>query len=256
MNQELGIPLVITCDGHYLTHDCQQAHEILLCIGTGSFLSDKNRMSLADFELHLTDPRDIIDHWGDECPEAILNTRLVAERCNVDIELGQVLIPKYPSLPKGDSEHSFFHKLVYQGLLVRYNGVPQAEAEQLSVEQIKPMLSDEVRQRAELELSVIGSMGYEGYFLIVQDFINWGKSQGYVFGPGRGSAAGSIVSYAVRITDLDPLKYSLLFERFLNPDRISMPDIDVDMQDTCRDDVIDYCADKYGRDHVLSLIHI
>ncbi len=254
MNRELGIPLVITCDGHYLTHDCQQAHEILLCIGTGSFLSDKNRMSLADFELHLTDPRDIIDHWGDECPEAILNTKLVAERCNVDIELGQVLIPKYPSLPKGDSEHSFFHKLVYQGLLVRYNGVPQAEAERLSVEQIKPMLSDEVRQRAELELSVIGSMGYEGYFLIVQDFINWGKSQGYVFGPGRGSAAGSIVSYAVRITDLDPLKYSLLFERFLNPDRISMPDIDVDMQDTCRDDVIDYCADKYGRDHVCNIV--
>ena len=254
MSKELDIPLVVTCDGHYLTHDCQQAHEILLCVGTGSYLSDKNRMSLADFELHLMDPRDIINHWADECPEAILNTKRIAERCNVDIELGRILIPKFPSLPKGDSEHTFFHKLVYRGLLNRYNGVDQAEAEKLSVDEIKPLLSDEVRERAEMELSVIGSMGYEGYFLIVQDFINWGKSQGYVFGPGRGSAAGSIVSYAIRITDIDPLKYNLLFERFLNPDRISMPDIDVDMQDTCRDDVINYCADKYGHDHVCNIV--
>lgn len=254
MSKELNIPLVVTCDGHYLTHDCQQAHEILLCVGTGAYLSDKNRMSLSDFELHLMDPREIIDHWADDCPEAILNTKRIAERCNVDIELGRILIPKFPSLPEGDTEHTFFHKLVYRGLLNRYNGVDAAEAQKYSVEKIKPMLSDEVRERAEMELSVIGSMGYEGYFLIVQDFINWGKSQGYVFGPGRGSAAGSIVSYAIKITDIDPLKYNLLFERFLNPDRISMPDIDVDMQDTCRDDVINYCADKYGHDHVCNIV--
>lgn len=254
MSKELDIPLVITCDGHYLTHDAQQAHEILLCVGTGSFLSDKNRMSLADFELHFEDPRDIIDHWGEECPEAILNTKRVAERCNVDIELGRILIPKFPSLPEGDSEHSYFHKLVYRGALERYNGVAIEEANKLSVEEIKPKLSEEVRNRVAMELGVIGSMGYEGYFLIVQDFINWGKSQGYVFGPGRGSAAGAVVSYAMHITDLDPLKYNLLFERFLNPDRISMPDIDTDMQDTCRDDVIQYCADKYGHDHVCNIV--
>ena len=254
MSKELDIPLVVTCDGHYLTHDCQQAHEILLCVGTGSYLSDKNRMTLADFELHLMNPREIIDHWADDCPEAILNTKRIAERCDVDIELGRILIPKFPSLPKGDSEHTFFHKLVYRGLLHRYNNVDMEEANKYSVDEIKPMLSDEVRERAEMELGVIGSMGYEGYFLIVQDFINWGKSQGYVFGPGRGSAAGSIVSYAIKITDIDPLKYNLLFERFLNPDRISMPDIDVDMQDTCRDDVINYCADKYGHDHVCNIV--
>lgn len=254
MSKQLDIPLVVTCDGHYLTHDAQQAHEILLCVGTGSLLSDKNRMSLSDFELHFMDPKEIIDHWGDECPEAILNTKIIADRCNVDIELGRILIPKYPSLPEGETEHSFLHKLVYRGLINRYNGMPIEEANKLSVEEIKPKLDEKVRSRAEMELGVIGSMGYEGYFLIVQDFINWGKSQGYVFGPGRGSAAGSIVSYAIRITDLDPLKYDLLFERFLNPDRISMPDIDVDMQDTCRDDVIQYCADKYGHDHVCNIV--
>lgn len=254
MSKELDIPLVVTCDGHYLTHDAQQAHEILLCVGTGSFLSDKNRMSLADFELHFEDPQDIIDHWADECPEAILNTKRIAERCNVDIELGRILIPKYPSLPEGETEHSYFHKLVYHGLLERYNGVSKEESAKYTVEQIKTMLPDVVRDRAAMELGVIGSMGYEGYFLIVQDFINWGKDQGYVFGPGRGSAAGSIVSYGIRITDLDPLEYDLLFERFLNPDRISMPDIDVDMQDTCRDAIIEYCADKYGHDHVCNIV--
>lgn len=254
MSKELDIPLVVTCDGHYLTHEYQKAHEILLCVGTGSFLSDTNRMSLSDFELHLTDPRDIIDHWKDDCPEAIINTRKVADRCNVEIELGRILIPKFPGIPEGETEHSYFHKLVYQGLLVRYNGMTLEEAEKYKVEDIKPMLPDAVRERVEMELGVIGSMGYEGYFLIVQDFINWGKNQGYVFGPGRGSAAGSIVSYGIRITDLDPLKYNLLFERFLNPDRISMPDIDVDMQDTCRDAIIEYCADKYGHDHVCNIV--
>ena len=254
MSKELDIPLVVTCDGHYLTHEYQKAHEILLCVGTGSFLSDTNRMSLSDFELHLTDPRDIIDHWKDDCPEAIINTRKVADRCNVEIELGRILIPKFPGIPEGETEHSYFHRLVYQGLLVRYCNMTLEEAEKYKVEDIKPMLPDVVRERAEMELGVIGSMGYEGYFLIVQDFINWGKDQGYVFGPGRGSAAGSIVSYGIRITDLDPLKYDLLFERFLNPDRISMPDIDVDMQDTCRDAIINYCADKYGHDHVCNIV--
>ena len=252
LSKELDIEMVLTCDGHYLTHDHQDAHEILLCVGTGSYLSDEKRMSLKDFELHLTDPRDIIDHWGEEYPEVIRNTKKVADRCNVEIELGRILIPKYP-LPEGENEHSYLLRLTYQGLLQRYNGASKEEAEKLDPDDIIPQLSDEVRQRAEMELGVMGNMGYEGYFLIVQDFINWGKSQGIVFGPGRGSAAGSIIAYALNITDLDPLKYGLLFERFLNPDRISMPDIDVDIQDTRRDEVIEYCAKKYGEDHVSNI---
>ena len=252
LSKELDIEMVVTCDGHYLTHDHQDAHEILLCVGTGSYLSDEKRMSLKDFELHLTDPRDIIGHWGEEYPEVVLNTKKVADRCDVEIELGRILIPKYP-LPEGENEHSYLLRLTYQGLLQRYNGASKEEAEKLDPDDIIPQLSDEIRQRAEMELGVMGNMGYEGYFLIVQDFINWGKSKGIVFGPGRGSAAGSIIAYALNITDLDPLKYGLLFERFLNPDRISMPDIDVDIQDTRRDEVIEYCAKKYGEDHVSNI---
>ena len=252
LSKELDIEMVVTCDGHYLTHEYQDAHEILLCVGTGSYLSDEKRMSLKDFELHLTDPRDIIDHWGEEFPEVIRNTKKIADRCDVEIELGRILIPKYP-LPDGENEHSYLLRLTYQGLLQRYNGASKEEAEKLDPDEIIPQLSEEVRERAKMELGVMGNMGYEGYFLIVQDFINWGKSQGIVFGPGRGSAAGSIVAYALNITDLDPLKYGLLFERFLNPDRISMPDIDVDIQDTRRDEVIEYCAKKYGEDHVSNI---
>ena len=252
LSKELDIEMVVTCDGHYLTHEYQDAHEILLCVGTGSYLSDEKRMSLKDFELHLTDPRDIIDHWGEEFPEVIRNTKKIADRCDVEIELGRILIPKYP-LPDGENEHSYLLRLTYQGLLQRYNGASKEEAEKLDPDEIIPKLSDEVRERAKMELGVMDNMGYEGYFLIVQDFINWGKSQGIVFGPGRGSAAGSIIAYALNITDLDPLKYGLLFERFLNPDRISMPDIDVDIQDTRRDEVIEYCAKKYGEDHVSNI---
>ena len=252
LSKELDVEMVVTCDGHYLTHEYQDAHEILLCVGTGSYLSDEKRMSLKDFELHLTDPRDIIDHWGEEFPEVIRNTKKIADRCDVEIELGRILIPKYP-LPDGENEHSYLLRLTYQGLLQRYNGASKEEAEKLDPDEIIPRLSNEVRERAEMELGVMGNMGYEGYFLIVQDFINWGKSQGIVFGPGRGSAAGSIIAYALNITDLDPLKYGLLFERFLNPDRISMPDIDVDIQDTRRDEVIEYCAKKYGEDHVSNI---
>ena len=252
LSKELDIEMVVTCDGHYLTHEYQDAHEILLCVGTGSYLSDEKRMSLKDFELHLTDPRDIIDHWGEEFPEVIRNTKKIADRCDVEIELGRILIPKYP-LPDCENEHSYLLRLTYQGLLQRYNGASKEEAEKLDPDEIIPKLSEEVRERAKMELGVMGNMGYEGYFLIVQDFINWGKSQGIVFGPGRGSAAGSIIAYALNITDLDPLKYGLLFERFLNPDRISMPDIDVDIQDTRRDEVIEYCAKKYGEDHVSNI---
>ncbi len=253
LSKELDIPLVVTCDGHYPTHEYQDAHEILLCVGTGSFLSEEKRMSLKDFQLHLTDPRDIIKRWGKTHPEVITNTKAIADRCDVELELGGILIPKYPT-PDGETEHSLLHRLVYQGLYMRYNGKTKEEAESLSPDKIIPLLAEDVRERAKDELGIMESMGFEGYFLIVQDFINWGKDRGIVFGPGRGSAAGSIIAFALRITDLDPLKYGLLFERFLNPDRISMPDIDVDIQDTRRDEVIEYCANKYGQSRVSNIV--
>ncbi len=253
ISEELDIPMVVTSDGHYLSHDDQDTHEILLCVGTGAYLSDEKRMSLKDFELHVTDPKEIIERWSKTHPEAVANTKVIADRCNVEIELGKILIPTFPT-PEGHNEKTYLDLLTYQGLAWRYGGASQEDAENMSIEDAKKLLSDEVLERTEYELGVMDRMGYNGYFLIVQDFINWGKNQGIIFGPGRGSAAGSIVSYAIRITELDPLKYDLLFERFLNPDRISMPDVDIDIQDTRRNEVIQYCTDKYGAERVANIV--
>ena len=253
LHEELDIPMVVTCDSHYLTHENQDAHEILLCVGTGSYLNDEKRMSLKEFDLFVTDPKDIIERWGKIDPEIILNTKRVAEKVNFEFEFGKILIPKFP-LPDGeDSEKGFLDKLVFRGLGERYAEIPVEEVKNMTIPEIREKLSKEVLDRVDMELGVLDGMGYNGYFLIVQDFINWGKSQGIVFGPGRGSAAGSIIAYALHITDLDPLEYDLLFERFLNPDRISMPDIDVDIQDTRRNEVIQYCTDKYGMDRVANI---
>lgn len=263
-SEEFNIPLVVTCDAHYLKHEDQDAHEVLLCVGTASNLSNPNRMSLKEFELHVIPPQDIINRWGKEYPEAIRNTRRIAERCNVDLQLGRILIPKFP-LPEGENEKSFLDKLVFQGLVYRYAGYKLEDTVNMSVAECRKLLEQadnskerqdeklKILPRIDYELGVVDKMGYNGYFLIVQDFINWGKSQRIVFGPGRGSAAGSILAYALRITELDPLKYDLLFERFLNPDRISMPDIDTDIQDTRRDEVIEYCTRKYGAGRVSNI---
>ena len=259
--KELGLPLVVTCDAHYLKKEDQDAHEVLLCIGTAANLSDTKRMTLKDYDLHVIPAEEIISHWQDTCPEAVLNTRKIADRCNVDLQLGRILIPKFP-VPDGEDEKSYLDKLVFQGLVYRYDGRDLKDTLELSVKDCREILTkidqdrDELHQilpRIDYELSVVDRMGYNGYFLIVQDFINWGKSQRIVYGPGRGSAAGSILAYALRITDLDPLKYDLLFERFLNPDRISMPDIDTDIQDTRRDEVIEYCTRKYGSGRVSNI---
>lgn len=253
LSKELDIPAVVTCDAHYLKHEDQDAHEILLCVQTGSFLSDEQRMSLKEFELHVADPKGIIERWGDAHPELITNTKQIADRCDVKIDLGKILIPKFPT-PHGETEKSLLEKYVWQGLAWRYSGKSREESEKLSIEKAKKLLSPELVQRAEFELSVVDSMGFNGYFLIVADFINWGKDRGIVFGPGRGSAAGSLMAYAMRITELDPMAYDLLFERFLNPDRISMPDMDIDIQDSRREEVINYCVEKYGRDRVANIV--
>ena len=259
--KELGLPLVVTCDAHYLKKEDQEAHEILLCIGTAANLSDKNRMTLKDFDLHVIPSNEIIDHWQDTCPEAVLNTKRIADRCNVDLELGRILIPKFP-VPEGETDKSYLDKLVFRGLVFRYGNKTMEETENMTVEECRKILEkvdkerdeeDKILPRIDYELSVVDKMGYNGYFLIVQDFIMWGKKKGIVYGPGRGSAAGSLLAYALRITELDPLRYDLLFERFLNPDRISMPDIDTDIQDTRRDEVIEYCTEKYGKARVSNI---
>lgn len=253
LGKELDIKVVVTCDAHYLKHEDQDAHEILLCIGTGSFLSDEKRMSLKDYPLHVEDPKEIISRWGKDHPEVVANTREIADRVQLEIELGKILIPKFP-VPEGETEESYLRKMVFRGLAWRYGGKTEVETANMTIEEAREFIPEAPLKRAEYELSIVAQMGFNGYFLIVSDFISWGKNQGIIFGPGRGSAAGSIIAYTVKITDLDPLKYDLLFERFLNPDRISMPDVDIDIQDSRRDEVIQYCSDKYGPERVSNIV--
>lgn len=258
ISKELQIPCVVTCDAHYLRPEDQEAHEILLCVQTNSYLSDEKRMSLKDFDLYVNKPEEVISRWGAEHPDFITNTKQIADRCDLNIELGKILIPKFP-VPGGETEKSYLQKLVYRGLAWRYgkqNGkaVSEKKASKLSLAEAKKTLPQNVLERANYELSVIEQMNFNGYFLIIADFINWGKNNGIVFGPGRGSAAGSIISYGLKITELDPLEYDLLFERFLNPDRISMPDVDIDIQDNRRNEVIEYCVNKYGKERVANIV--
>lgn len=253
LSKDLDIPAVVTCDAHYSRIEDSDAHEILLCVQTGANLSDQDRFSLKDFNLNVVHPQDIVDRWGKDYPEVVLNSRAIANRCNVDFDFESMHIPKF-DVPEGQTEKSFLDELVFKGLAERYGDIERAKVDNMTVNECKNVLSKEVLERAEYELGIVDGMGFNGYFLIVQDFINWGKAQGIIFGPGRGSAAGSIIAFALRITDLDPLKYDLLFERFLNPDRISMPDIDVDIQDTRRDEVIQYCSDKYGKNRVSNIV--
>lgn len=235
--KELNIPLVTTCDSHYLNSSDTEAHETLLCVQTGSYLDDENRMSMKDEVFDLTDPKVLIEAFAD-VPEAISNTQKIADKCNVEIELGKTILPKF-NLPEGETDYkSYLKKLTYEGIKYRFGDKP----------------SKEVLDRTEYELSVINDMGYASYFLVVHDFIKWSKNNGVVVGPGRGSGAASMVSYVLNITDLDPLEYDLIFERFLNPDRISMPDFDIDFADDRREDVIEYVVKKYGKDKVAQII--
>ena len=253
LGKELKIPIVVTCDAHYLKKEDQEAHEVLLCVGTVSYLNDEKRMTLKEYPLHVEEPQAIIDRWGEQHPDFITNTLKLAKRCNVQIELDKIMLPKFP-IPNGKTEKSYLEELVYQGLAGRYGLATLNKAKEMPKEKIAKLLPKEVVNRAEYELGIVEHMDFSGYFLIIWDFVNWGKNRGIVFGPGRGSAAGSIISYALRITDIDPLKYDLLFERFLNPDRISMPDIDIDIQDSRRDEVIHYCIEKYGKDRVANIV--
>lgn len=251
IGKKLDIPIVVTCDAHYLRHQDQEAHEVLLCVGTGSYLSDTKRMTLKDFPLHVESPQEIIKRWGGDYPDFITNTKKIADSCSVKLELGKILIPEFP-ITENKTEKEYLHELVYKGLINRYDKSYKEQSD-IAINEAKSILPSSVVERAEYELGVIDSMGFNGYFLIIWDFVGWGKKQGIMFGPGRGSAAGSIIAYALNITDLDPIEHDLLFERFLNPDRISMPDIDIDIQDNRREEVIDYCVHKYGTDRVANI---
>ena len=235
--REMNVPLVATNDCHYLEEKDADAQEVLLCIQTGKTLDDANRMRMDTRQLYVKSEDEMRTLFA-ACPDAVDRTQEIADRCNVEFEFGVTRLPHYP-VPEGETALSMLTCLTHEGLRERY---PDAKE------------TDEPWQRLNYELNVISSMGYVDYFLIVWDFIRYAKSQGIMVGPGRGSGAGSIVAYSLGITMLDPLKYQLLFERFLNPERVTMPDIDVDFCYERRQEVIDYVARKYGADHVSQII--
>ena len=235
--REMDVPLVATNDCHYLEEKDADAQEVLLCIQTGKTLDDTNRMRMDTRQLYVKSEDEMRTLFA-ACPDAVDRTQEIADRCNVEFEFGVTRLPHYP-VPEGETALSMLTRLTHEGLRERY---PDAKED------------DEPWQRLNYELNVISSMGYVDYFLIVWDFIRYAKSQGIMVGPGRGSGAGSIVAYSLGITMLDPLKYQLLFERFLNPERVTMPDIDVDFCYERRQEVIDYVARKYGADHVSQII--
>ena len=235
--RKLDIPLVATNDAHYLKKEDAYNHEVLLCIQTGKRMSDADRMRFDTDELYVKSPEEMIEYFR-AFPDAIENTVKIAEKCNVEFEFGHTILPNYDVPSEYPTHFDFFRKLCNDGIKKRYGENP----------------SKEILDRAEYEISVIKKMGYVDYFLIVWDFIHYAKTHGISVGPGRGSGAGSIIAYAIEITDIDPMKYDLLFERFLNPERISMPDFDVDFSDTHRQEVIDYVSRKYGNSHVSQII--
>ena len=233
---DLHIGVVATNDCHYMKKEDSRAHDILLCIQTGRTVKDKNRLHFNSDGFYFKSPEEMKNSFKD-VPEAILNTRAIAEKCNVEFNLGANLLPIY-ELESGEMPDKLLEKLAVEGLLTKLGSEPERN----------------YTERLNREIDIIKKMGYSSYFLIVWDFISYAKREGIPVGPGRGSAAGSLVSYALGITDINPVKYNLLFERFLNPERVSMPDIDVDFCKDRRPEVIAYVAGKYGKDHVAQII--
>ena len=235
--RKLNIPLVATNDAHYLKREDAYNHEVLLCIQTGKRMSDEDRMKFDTEELYVKSPEEMIEYFK-AFPDAIENTVKIAEKCNVEFEFGHTILPNYDVPPEFPTHYDYLKKLCDNGLKKRYGeNIPK-----------------EYLDRAEYELGIIKKMGYVDYYLIVWDYIHYAKTHNIPVGPGRGSGAGSIIAYAIEITDIDPIKYGLLFERFLNPERISMPDFDVDFSDEQRQEIIDYVSRKYGHDHVSQII--
>ena len=239
LHDETGIPFVVTNDVHYVRREDAEAQDVLMCIQTGTTLDDENRMRFANDQFYLKS-EDEMRKLFSNVPEACDNTAKIAERCNVTFKFGELHLPDFKA-PDNMKNSDYLRMLCGRGLRERYPDAAGKELEQLE-------------ERLDYELSTIESMGYVEYFLIVWDFINYARNRGIMVGPGRGSAAGSIVAYTLRITDIDPIKYSLIFERFLNPERVSMPDIDIDFCYERRGEVIDYVTEKYGEDNVAQII--
>lgn len=236
ISEKTNIPLVATNDVHYLKPEDEEAQEILLMINTHTNIQTPDRMTMVGSDSYLASPKEMIEAFKEYPEEAVTNTLKIAERCQVELDLGQIRLPHFDP-PEGEDDTSYLRKLCQEGIKGKYGRATK-----------------EIKERLDYELSVIEKMGFVSYFLIVHDFIKWAKEQHIVVGPGRGSAPGSIVSYLLDITTIDPLKHKLIFERFLNPERISMPDIDIDFADNRRDEVIGYVANKYGRKHVAQII--
>jgi DNA polymerase-3 subunit alpha len=239
LGKDLGIPPIATNDSHYTNASDAPAHEHLLCVSSGSTMADPKRFRFDGDSYYIKSPAEMRQLWGERngLPEACDNTLLIAERCEVEFDEHANYMPRFP-VPEGETEDSWFVKEVEKGLRYRYpDGIPDA-----------------VRTQADFEIGVITQMGFPGYFLVVADFIGWAKDHGIRVGPGRGSGAGSMAAYAMRITDLDPLQHGLIFERFLNPDRVSMPDFDIDFDERRRGEVIRYVSDKYGDDRVSMIV--
>ena len=237
LSKKLDIPLVATNDAHYLKKEDAYNHEVLLCIQTGKRMTDEDRMRFDTDELYVKSPEEMSEYFK-AVPEAIENTVKIAEKCNVEFEFGHTILPNYDVPPEFSTHYDYLEKLTMDGIKNRYGENP----------------SDEIKQRTKYELGVIQKMGYVDYFLIVWDYIHYAKTHDIPVGPGRGSGAGSIVAYAIEITDIVPIQYGLLFERFLNAERVSMPDFDVDFCYEKRDRVIEYVEEKYGKDHVSQII--
>ncbi|MFR4565242.1 DNA polymerase III subunit alpha, partial [Anaerotignum sp.] len=235
MSKETGIPLIATNDSHYIYKEDAVPHDILLCIQTGKTVEDEDRMRYVGGQFYVKSPEEMYDLFGD-VPEALENTVKIAKRCNVDFVFHDLKLPRF-DVPEGKTAPEYLREICYDGFAMRY-----------------PDPKPEWKERLEYELHTIETMGYVDYFLIVWDFIKYAKDHGIIVGPGRGSAAGSMVSYCLQITTIDPLRYDLIFERFLNPERVSMPDIDVDFCYERRQEVIDYVISKYGEDHVAQIV--
>ncbi len=241
LSEETKIPLVATYDVHYLRPEDNSIHDVFLAIQTGKDVGEEDRLSMRIDDFSLRDKETIFDLFKD-IPEAVLNTLEIAEKCNLDLELGIPKLPKYP-LPEGETEIGYLRKLCEIGLERRLKEIKEDNID-----------LNEVKKRMEYELKIIEATGFAGYFLIVQDIVNFAKENGLMVGPGRGSAGGSLVSYLLRITEINPLKYNLLFERFLNPERKELPDIDIDFSDVKRDLVFDYVKKKFGQDRFAQII--
>ena len=235
LHNETGIPLVCTNDAHYLRKEDAENHDVLLCIQTGKTVDDENRMRYEPRNFYIRSTEEMETLFAGY-PDAVANTEKIAEKCQLEFTFGKYHLPEF-KLPEGYDSPTYLRKLCDEGFAQRYG-------------QAKP----EYRKQLDYELDMIEKMGFTDYFLIVSDFVRYAKSRGIPVGPGRGSAAGSMVSYCLEITDIDPMKYDLYFERFLNPERVSMPDIDMDFGDTRRGEVVEYVRKKYGDDHVAQIV--